>query len=424
MSIVTLAIFVLKFFIPSLFSVLFRAFGLGYRNKKRLIIGLAVFSVYAIAVPSALILTVGYGMFTHLSTVVMTIASMSVLIFTTDSPGKTIFLQLTQNSVNTIMSVILNLIRTVLGLSYPTLVLMLAVTSPLVYVLALRFWAKPLRFLADNMNSDLKSMIALPVITMAVVYFIPVYPAQNFSNHPIYCTMMMLAVECGFLLYIDTFYCSLLKISRLLKEEAKKQMLETEILSYQDSIEAAKQTRHDLHHHNALLLNFLENGNTAGAMEYLRANDRAVSESRLAQFSANPTANAVLRVYSRKTQALEIPFAVGMDDLPEKLPMTAPELGSVLSNLLENAAEACMKVEPFRRQIAIRSETDESGVRLEMQNSVSGVVLFENDLPLSVKPGGGTGTKSIAHIVHQYGGMMRFKQQGSLFITQIFLPFI
>lgn len=202
---------------------------------------------------------------------------------------------------------------------------------------------------------------------------------------------------------------------------ALKKLLETEILSYQNAIEAAKQNRHDLHHHNAMLLNFLESGDTTGAMEYLRTNDRTVSESRLTEFSANPAANAALRIYSRKTQALEIPFTVWMD-LPKDFRITPPELGAMLSNLLENAVEACARVDPARQKIAIRSETDETGVRIEIQNSVSGLVAFEDGLPLSTKPGGGTGTKSVSGIVHKYGGMLRFVQKDDLFITQIFLP--
>ncbi|MDD4849913.1 MAG: hypothetical protein PHO10_04345, partial [Gemmiger sp.] len=107
MSILTLAIYVLKFFIPAFFSVLFRAYGLGYKSKKHLAVGLAAFTVFMAVVPAALILTIGYGEFTHISILIMTMASMFVLIYTTDSVGKTIFLQLAQGSMTTTLSVIL-----------------------------------------------------------------------------------------------------------------------------------------------------------------------------------------------------------------------------------------------------------------------------------------------------------------------------
>lgn len=421
MSLLDLTIFVLKNLIPSFFCVLFRAYGLGYKNKKRLILGLSAFTAYVIIVPAFLILTIGYGQFTHLSTVVMTLGGLSVLIFTTDSVGKTIFLQLICGNMNTVVSVILNMVRHAFGLSYPTLVLMLAVVSPLVYLFALKHWAKPLRFIADNLHAEVSSLIALPLVTMVVVYWIPIYPAQSFANYPIYCTFMMLAVECGFFLYLYTFYRNLLKIRHLLGQEAKGQLLEAEISSYQEYLSLAKQSRHDLRHHNAVVAEYIQNGEGEKALAYLQVSDEVLAGTALEQFCKNPTTNTVLRIYSRQAQANGIAFPVSVD-LPEDLPIKSSELGALLSNLLENALEACMRVDPMKRQLTLSTQTDHDGLRLEIRNSVSGTVAFEDDLPISTKAGGGTGTRSIAHIVQKHGGMLRFKQEGDLFLTQILLP--
>ncbi len=421
MSIFDLTIYILKFFIPSFFCVLFRAYGLGYKNKKCLIKGLVVFTAYVAIVPAVLILTIGYGEFTHVSTVVMTIGSMAVLIFTTDSIGKTIFLQLIQTNITTIVSVVLNMVRHTFRLSYFTLVLMFAVVSPLVYFFALKYWSKPMRFIADNIHAEVSSLIALPIVTMVVVYLIPIYPPQNFANHPIYCTFMMLAVECGFFLYIYTFYQNLLKIRRLLKQEAKGQLLEVEIASYHEYLYAAKQSRHDLRHHNAVLAEYIQNGENQQALQYLHTNDNKLSNNVLEQFCKNSTANAVLQIYNRQVQAEGITF-VAIIDLTENLPIMSSELGALLSNLLENGVEACLKVPSVKRQISFYAQTDEGEMRLEIRNSVLGRVTFEDGFPVSTKVGGGMGTKSIAHIVEKYGGMLRFKQDGELFLTQIHLP--
>ena len=103
--------------------------------------------------------------------------------------------------------------------------------------------------------------------------------------------------------------------------------------------------------------------------------------------------------------------------------MSNPEFGALLTNLLENAIEACQKVEPSKREIIVLAQSDEDGIRMEVSNRVSGTVSFDNGFPKSNKVGGGTGTKSIAHIVHKYEGMLRFKQDKDTFITQIVLPF-
>ena len=416
-----LTILVLKFFIPGLFSVLFRAFGLGYRDKKRLAAGLAAYCAYTLGLTTALILTMGYGEFTHAAPLVMAAGSLWVLIFTTDGVGKTIFLQLTQGCMSTMISVILNEIRTVFSLSYPALVAMICVVYPLVFWFALRYWAKPLRFMADNIHAELPTLAALPVLVTVIVSLLPTYPAQSFAHHPVYITAMMLAVEAVYFLFLYSFYRNLLKISNLLKEEARAKLLEAEILSYQESLETARQTRHDLRHHNALVLDFLENGDASGAMDYLRQNNDALAAAKPLQYSANPTANAVLRVWARRAQVHGIAFAAAAD-FPERLPLTAPELGALLSNLLENAAEACGRVEPSRRHICLNAEAGEADLRLEVRNSVSGAVVFADGMPVSTKPGGGTGTRSIASIVRRCGGMLRFRQEGGEFAAQIVLP--
>lgn len=420
MSPFNLIIYILKFFIPALFSVLFRAYGLGYRSKKRLAIGLAAFIIYMAVVPAFFILAIGYGQFTHLSTVIMIIASMSVLIFSTDSVGKTIFLQLTQNCMTTALSVVLNLIRTVFSLSYPMLVLMLAIACPIVYAIALRYWAKPLRFMADHLHAELPAMVALPVVTIAVVYFLPVYPAQNFASHPVYVTLMMLAVEGVYILYIYTFYRNLRKMNELAKAETKSILLESEISTYQEYLQSAKQSRHDLRHHNAVVLEYLQQGDTAQAMEYLSKNDDYLASTSLKQFCENMTANAILRIYDRRTQAEGIRFIV-QADIPEAMPLDAPALGALLSNLLENAVEAC-ETQSDSPTISLTAQQGETGFQLEVRNSCHHTVSFENGFPKTTKQTGGTGTKSIAAIVEHCGGILRFRQEGDEFISQIFLP--
>lgn len=330
-------------------------------------------------------------------------------------------MQLTQSCLTTAVSVPLNLARTIFGWSYPALTLVTAAVCPLVYLFALRYWAKPLRFMADNLRAEPAALIALPLLVTAAVYVIPVYPVMNFASHPLYCTALMLGVELTYFLFIYVLYRSLLTISRLLLEQANAKLLEAEIESSQVSLETAKQARHDLRHHNAVVLDFLQSGDTAGAMEYLRTNDHALAAEKPERYSADPAANAVLRIYSRRARELGIAFSV-KGDFPENLPLDAPELGALLSNLLENAVTACEQAEPAKRRICISAETCETALRLEVRNSASGRAVFESGMPVSTKPGGGTGTRSAARIVRSCGGMIRFRQEAGEFLVQLVLP--
>lgn len=417
-----LAIFVLKFFVPSFcFAFLFRVFGLGYKSKKSLILGLVLYLAYFAVVPTTLILVMGYGRFTHISAVVMLLANFPILLFTTDSIGKTLFLLFTASQVNTVVSVTLNLIRTAFSLSYPVLVLMLCIVSPVLTWLMIKYMAKPMRFMADNIHAELGYLIAIPLVVMVIVYLIPVYPAQNFSNHPFLCTGLMLLVELMFFLFIYTFYSNLKKLTELLQVEHKGKLLQAEISSYQDYLASAKRTRHDARHHNALLLEYLSEGNVASAKEYLEANQQALADSRLTEYCKNAVANAVLRIYRRECETYGITYEV-MADIPEKLPLAEPETAALLSNLLENAVTASRPLAPNERSIAVTASVEDGSLKVEIVNRADAPVSFVEGMPQTTRPGGGTGTKSAASIVEKYGGMLRFSQNSTHFTAQFILP--
>lgn len=208
-----------------------------------------------------------------------------------------------------------------------------------------------------------------------------------------------------------------------IRNQMQQELLNSELAAYEDFVSISKQNRHDLRHHNAILTEYLAQGDMDGAKAYLRHYDESIAETVLYQYCQNPTANAILRLYERRTKDSGITFAANAE-LPDVLLLSAPEMGVLLSNILENAYEACIKSERTNCFLSFSAETDEQNLKMELHNSVSETVQFKDGLPLSTKKNGGTGTKSVARIVKKCGGMIRFKQQNDMFITQIVLPLL
>ncbi len=238
---------------------------------------------------------------------------------------------------------------------------------------------------------------------------------------------LFLLILLGISAYVCIFY-SLKTISNeyALREEnikihAREELLQTELSSYEDFISISRQHRHDLRHHNALLRELLTKGDTGAALVYLNGYDDSIVETVLQQYCSNSVANAVLRLYHRRTKADAIAYTVNAT-IPENLILTASDLGGLLSNLLENSWTACLGYQEYGRFIAVSAYTTESQLLLEVKNSVNGSVKFMNGLPVSTKEGGGIGTKSMMRIIQRYEGMCRFKQEGDTFIVQIVLP--
>lgn len=414
-----LFVYLLRFFIPGVWSVLFRAAAFGYTTKKRVALGVVVYTAYVLLVPAFLMQTIGYGEYTHIASFVMVVGSMAVFIFTTDSIVKTIFLQMVQGAMLTVMSVIFSMARTVFSFSYSTLLIIFAISSPILFFIGLKFWAKPMRYLADHLPDKMGSMLIMPVFSMLIVWFIPIYPQQNFANHPVFCTLIMIGTELALFAYVYTLYLNIKRIEVLKEEENKNKLLQTEIFSYQEYLEDARQNRHDLRHHDALLLSYLEDGKLTDAMDYLRSHDKAIANSTLTRYCEEPTINALLRIFERRAKELHIIFSATAT-IPNDLPFAPSELGGLLGNALENALHSTQN--KSGSYISFSASLEDNNLLIEIRNSVVSEVIFQNGMPISQKTGGGTGTKSMVATTKKYGGIVRFTKEKNEFITRIILP--
>lgn len=421
--------FSLELLIPSVFSMLFRAIGLGHRGRVRVTLGFGAFILYLLIIPSVLTNSMGYEEYTHIASLVMTVGSAAVLIFSSDGPVKTIFLHLTQANMAVAVSALCNMVRTVLGLSDPALLLMLLLASAFMLWVALRFWVQPLRFMVDAIQSSWKTLIEIPAITLALVMILPTYPARRFEFHPIYYTAIMLGIQLCLFLSAYASYQNLRKIKGLSEVAYRQKMLDksmdamrAELALREEIFLNTRITRNDLRHHNAQTLAYLENGDTEGATSYLKTHDSHISEPTLRQYCQNPVANAMLHMYVRMVRAEGISCTVETV-IPESLPFSEQEICILFGNLLQNAIESCRRTEKgISRILTVSAQVDDIHLLLEIKNTAIGTVRFnEHGLPLSDRPGGGIGTRSVAEMIKKHGDMVRFQQMYGIFTVQLMI---
>lgn len=80
---------------------------------------------------------------------------------------------------------------------------------------------------------------------------------------------------------------------------------------------------------------------------------------------------------------------------PAELPVNEAGLATALANALENAIQACEKIETPKRYIEIKSIVYPCFM-LQVRNSFDGIIAFDEDgIPLAAKKGHGFGTRSI-----------------------------
>ena len=107
---------------------------------------------------------------------------------------------------------------------------------------------------------------------------------------------------------------------------------------------------HDFRHHIAALSGMLQGGETQQAQDYLAALQEQLTERALMVNTHNSAIDAVLnqKGYAAQKQHIDIQFEV--NDL-SPLQIELIDCTVVLGNLLDNAIEACLKLEEAKRRI-------------------------------------------------------------------------
>lgn len=420
-----LVIYTLKFMIPAVFTFLYRIFGLGFTTRRRLLYGLVVFTLYMTMVPSVLILIMGYGQFTHIVSLVMTIGAMSALIFSSDPVGKSVLLILIAGQMNTVVSVPLNMIRHIFKLSYFELDVLLLLVSSVVYLIALRFWVKPLRFIADNVHGGLTAPMLIPIVTTLLIYAVPVYPARNFEYHPVFCTFLMLGVELVFFLYIYTLYQSLLKISILNEHKLDAELLRLSTVSMVARLqlmdEAAHQSSlaaHDRRHFNSMVLELLEQGQTGEAAAFLRRQSGTLPFQGK-KCCENTAVNAAVSYYAALAEGKGIATDIRLD-IPSELTIDSLELAMALSNLLENAIHGCEALLQKEDRDMRFTCCHVGRLAIEITNTCAGdIILDKNGYPIPRKTGHGLGTKSVRAFAAKYDAELFYGIENGVFTVRL-----
>lgn len=193
-------------------------------------------------------------------------------------------------------------------------------------------------------------------------------------------------------------------------------ILNNELMAEKEYVFHARKLRHDMRHNLQVVLDYIDKGNIDGVKTYLAEYEQSIIDDGLLSYCENEVVNALFRIWHRRCRERGIAYTIKAD-LPAQLPYSDVETGSLFGNLLENAYEAANGCEDAF--VSVTAQRREGNLYVEMKNSVSGEVAFEGDLPISTKSGDGIGMRSVHDILVKYGGLMRLKQEGNVFIAQI-----
>lgn len=198
-------------------------------------------------------------------------------------------------------------------------------------------------------------------------------------------------------------------------------------ISYYEQIksgmEQMRRIRHDFGNQLQTVYTLLESGDTIEARTQLDALNTALRQTGVARFTDNPVADAVLRDKARLCTERGIPLHVKAE-LPTSLPIDGVDLCSVLSNLLDNAVNACEKEDKTERYIDLSTAVRSGYLIVKTKNNAAMGVPAQSNKAASISeasPCHGLGLQILRSIAQRYNGKLETSFEDGVFEATIWL---
>ncbi|HJA70274.1 MAG TPA: GHKL domain-containing protein [Candidatus Lachnoclostridium stercoravium] len=194
------------------------------------------------------------------------------------------------------------------------------------------------------------------------------------------------------------------------------------ILERQENI---RKLRHDTRHFIRVMNEMLQKKDLDGLQDYLYQYGEITN--RASQFDtvticSNPMVNGIVSYYLSEAKNAGIDVYEDCD-LKEPFPVSGLELSGMIGNLLENALEACQRMEGGNPFIRLILKSQGNGILvLLVENSYQGQIRTKGENFLSSKRNDiGLGLSSVCDTVERAGGTVKIGYDGAVFRVSIML---
>lgn len=241
-------------------------------------------------------------------------------------------------------------------------------------------------------------------------YIPPLWVILTFATYVLIMKMVVIIIENANLI-------EKLHISETILASQRKQ---SEVLQLQ--IEQTSRQRHDIRHHLLVIDNYIRTQDIEGLNAYIEDYRSSLTPA-TDIYCENLALNSLIGYYKELSETISTAFQASIS-LPKESLLPDMDLCAVVSNLLENASEACARMKSDDRFISIKiSATTNSLLVIIIENSYEGDIQKLGNTFISSKKKGrkGIGISSVLNITEQYNGISRFDYQNQIFKVSVLL---
>ena len=222
----------------------------------------------------------------------------------------------------------------------------------------------------------------------------------------------------------------------LLAERQKHFVEEQQVKAMRERLEEAenfygsiRKVRHEMKNHMANIKGLTEAGEYGEIEEYVRRMDETMQELEYKYVTGNAVTDVIINDKCRRAEKAGIRFDA---DFRYGGEIPVFDMGIILNNLLDNAIEACEKLETGKGFIHLSLKQKKQFLLLEVENSFDGAVPVQSGgglaLPTtkqSILPGiiaeHGIGLENVRDVAEKYFGGVNIKVKGDVFHVTVML---
>ena len=293
------------------------------------------------------------------------------------------------------------------------------------FIILIRFVSDATAQLLQKPTRSLLILGLMPLVYYVFDYITGVYTTLLYSGREVVTEFLGFVLCIAYILFLFMYFK---QYEEKREAELRNQLMEMKRTQSEKEIEAIKRSqyeisilRHDMRHHLNQISRLAEEENLPKLKEYLTSTICKIPDFDM-HLCENQAADSVAGYYYALARRENIPFSLQLD-LPARLPVDEVDMCLVLSNLLENALEASLRIVDRPRHIRITSYLHAGNLLLiQVENTYVGEILEKNGVFQSSKrKGEGIGLQSVRHIAEKSGGASTFSHQNGIFCAKVML---
>lgn len=317
---------------------------------------------------------------------------------------------------------------------FPTSCCLRAFVLLLSFPLMALFCHKGLKPLIDQLKQGLifRFLWFMPLVFCSLYYLI-INPQDYTSIHETFNEVSFSKMVVWIIGIFTIYYLILVMMKETIEQMQLEEAVETSAMRnsiqqkmYENLLQKMKENRrnrHDFRHHVVTIQHFCEAQDYQGLQEYLNDYLGTISMEDALYFCENATVNSILQYYAHIAQARDIEFRVAIA-LSQRLHILDTDACTLISNAVENAIEACMRIKEKKRWISIQIQTfSETTYTMVIQNCYEGKIkrTEEGGFYSSKRKEEGIGIASIQQICQKYHGICNVSYDDAVFTLKIML---